>query len=159
VKVKGVPGESADLGRLELSNVDSLPDLAGVVSLRIKDCPRLRDLSAVARGQVEELELESVVADLGTLAGARLRRLVLAGGRLTDLPVDLPLRSLSVADVPAATEIDHLARLGLTHLEVRQPKPADLVRLRVLTGLREIDLHGVTPSDVLPGRLVRFHEA
>jgi Leucine-rich repeat (LRR) protein len=161
MKVKDVAHEPADLGRLDLSDADiqdlgvlsAYPDL---VSLRLKGCLKLRDLSALRRTRVEELELDPAL-DLVSLAGSGIRRLVLAGGNLTDLPVDLPLRSLSVADVPDTEEIQHLSRLALTHLEVRRPKAADLVRLRALTELREIDLHGVEPCDVLPGRLVRFH--
>jgi hypothetical protein len=164
VKVKDTADEPADLGRLVLSNEDitdlgllaAHPDL---VSLRIKDCPRLRDLSALARSQVSELSLDPATG-LATLAGP-VRRLELVGGRLTDLPPGLPLRSLTVTGVPSAEEIRHLARFpGLTHLAVRRPRIAELARLRVLP-LREIDLYGVflDAADVLPGQLVRLHPA
>jgi hypothetical protein len=43
----------------------------------------------------------------------------------------------------------------LAVLNLPPPKTADLVRLRLLTGLRELDLHGIDPV-ALPG-LVRFH--
>jgi Leucine-rich repeat (LRR) protein len=160
VKVKDTADEPADLGLLTLSGKDitELPPLPDdLVSLRVKGCLRLRDLSALASTQVEELELDPATVDLTTLAGARLRRLTLVGGRLTDLP-DLPLRSLSVSGVPTGDEIRRLALFpGLTHLAVRQPEVADLARLRVLTGLREIDLYGVPAGSAsLPG-VVRYH--
>jgi hypothetical protein len=162
VKVRDTADEPADLGRLTLSNEDirDLGLLAGypdLVSLRIKDCPRLADLSALAGSQVSELSLDPAVG-LATLAGP-VRRLELVGGRLVELPPALPLQSLTVVGVPSIEEIRHLALFpGLTHLAVHRPREQDLVRLRALA-LREIDLYGAGLDVVrlLPDRLVRLH--
>jgi hypothetical protein len=147
----------------DAQHLEPLTRCPGLVSLRVTGYSAVRDLSALAGTKVDELELHQVGelhADLASLAGARLRRLSLVAGRLVDLPPDLPLRQLSVVGVPSVEEIHALAALpGLTHLQVHQPRAADLIRLRVLTNLQEIDIHGAVDHEVaaaaLPGMLLR----
>ncbi|MET0132339.1 MAG: hypothetical protein ABW215_01960 [Kibdelosporangium sp.] len=155
--------DAPDVAGLAIVSNSDIVDLAGLerlpslVSLRIKDCPRLRDLSALARTAVGELLLDPVVGDLASLAGARVRRLTLVGA-VAGLPA-LPLRMLSVVGVPRVGDL--LRFPELTHLVLHRPKAAELVRLRVLTGLQEIDVHAPDGpvADALPGFLVRVHSS
>jgi hypothetical protein len=130
----------------------------------------LRNLSPLARTAIDELDLRMIGADLGTLTGMRLRRLVVRDHRLADgldrLPADLPLRELvvtnlatsrnlrgverwpelehvSVNGMPELEELDALAKLpALAHLSVHGPEViADLARLDALPALRELDVH------------------
>jgi hypothetical protein len=153
VKVKDVPHEPADLGRVVLAAADLHTLPPDTISLRVNG--RAADLSVLAGTGVTELELDA--ADLATLAGARVSKLVLHDRTdLTTLP-PLPLRSLTVIGVPSAAYIEHLAGIGLTHHAVHQPYAGDLPRLDGMPGLRELDLYGCRDAPALAGPLVRCH--
>jgi DNA-directed RNA polymerase specialized sigma24 family protein len=171
-----------NLRRLELIQNEVLRDLSPLRACRtlrtleLTGCPYVQDLSPLAATTVEHLALHMMRADLGTLRGARLRGLTIRDPGLEHglhlLPADLPLRELtlrnlphsrnllgverwrslerlSVRGVPRAEEVEALAGLpGLRHLVLHAPESADgLARLQALPSLRRLDLDEVPRSE------------
>jgi hypothetical protein len=166
------------LRRLTLTANGLLRDLGPLAAcptlrtLELSGAELLQDLSPLDGTPIEELALYLVRADLGTLRARRLRHLRIRDPRLKDgltvLPAHLPLRTLTIHNLPTSRnllgidqwrELEHLAITGvpraeevqalaslprLRHLTVRQPQSApDLARLQPLASLRHLDLDEV----------------
>jgi NACHT domain len=141
--------------------VRDLRPLADCPTLRIlvltAGCQFLRDLSPLAETTVEELSLHLVAADLGTLRGDRLRRLVIRDPRLADglhpLPVDLPLRELVVDNLPRSRSLVGIDRwAGLEEVSFRGvPSAEEIEALAKLPRLRRLTVLGVGATDELAG--------
>jgi hypothetical protein len=153
-------GAMPRLRRLDLFQNCSVYDLTPLTQsrtlreLRVTNCTWLRDLSPLARTQIDVLAVYSTDVDLSTLSGARVRRLEISHHALDTgldkLPADLPLEELEIDNM--VWKLNGIERWpGLMRVSVRgKPDADDVKALANLPALRHLEVKDV-PANELAG--------